>query len=515
MPVKVQIAVSPEKVNDHEHHLNLISHKTQFSKKEINAIVIQKRSIDARKKQVKYNLIYDVYHLENYSEDQFDPLYQKVDDSSKKIHIVGSGPAGLFAALTCLKNGFKPIVFERGKDVRSRRRDIALLSREGVVDSESNYCYGEGGAGTFSDGKLYTRAKKRGDIIEVLKTLVYHGADNDILVDAHPHIGTNKLPKIIQNIRELIVENGGEIHFDHKVTDFKLKNNQLVELQINNEKSILVNDVILASGHSSRDIFNLLLKKNLKIEFKPFAIGIRIEHQQQLIDYIQYGANVRSEFLPPASYRLVHNDGSRSVYSFCMCPGGIIAPCSTEEGQIVTNGWSPSKRNNEYANSGIVVEVKWSDLKAYHKYGPLAGIQFQKHIEKKCADKGGGFQKLPAQRLLDFINGKLSADLPDSSYQPGVRSADLNEIFPDFISNTLKKGLMEFGNKMNGFLTNEALLHAAETRTSSPVRIPRNEQFEHPDVKGLYPCGEGAGYAGGIISAALDGIRCVEAAALK
>ena len=515
MPLKVQIAVSPEKVNDDDHHLRLICDKSQINQDQITAFILQKRSIDARKKKVKYNLIFDVYYNETYIVEQYNPSYHKVDDSSHKVHIIGSGPAGLFAALTCLRKGIKPIVFERGKDVRSRRRDIALLSRDGIVNSESNYCFGEGGAGTFSDGKLYTRAKKRGDILEVLKMLVFHGAEKDILIDSHPHIGTNKLPNIIQDIRELIIDHGGEIHFQHKVTDIIINNGQVVQLEINNNKNYPVKDVILSSGHSSRDLFKLLFNKGVKMEFKPFAVGVRIEHQQKLIDKIQYGTSTRSEYLPPASYSLVYNDGTRSVYSFCMCPGGIIAPCSTEEGQIVTNGWSPSKRNNEYANSGIVVEVKWNDLHKYYKDGPLAGINFQLDIERKCSLLGGGDQVLPAQRLMDFIDGKLSNDLPSTSYQPGIMSVDLNEFLPDFIVATLKRGLLEFGKKMKGFLTNDAVLHASETRTSSPVRIPRNELLEHPDVLGLYPCGEGAGYAGGIISAALDGIRCIEAVTLK
>ena len=515
MSFKVQIAVSPEKINDHDYHLNLISKKTQIDKDQLNKIVLEKRSIDARNKRVKYNLIYQVFHNEPYSFKKYDPLYQKVHDSSCVVHIVGSGPAGLFAALTCLKHGIKPIIFERGKEVSARRRDVALLNRDGVVDPESNYCFGEGGAGTFSDGKLYTRAKKRGDIIEVLKMLVFHGADNDILIDSHPHIGTNKLPKIIQDIREFIIESGGEVHFRHKVTDMLIKDDQICQLEINKSNLIHVQDVILATGHSSRDIFQLLFKKSIQMEFKPFAVGVRIEHQQELIDKIQYGSRERSEFLPPASYSLVFNSGERSVYSFCMCPGGIIAPCSTQEGQIVTNGWSPSKRNNKYSNSGIVVEVKWSDLSEYHQYGPLAGMNFQLDLEKKCSEYGGGSQVLPAQRLIDFLNGEISKDLPDTSYQPGIKSSDLSEIFPNFIHLALKRGLSDFGNKLKGFLTNDAVLHATESRTSSPVRIPRNEKSEHPDVQGLYPCGEGAGYAGGIISAAIDGISCVESIALK
>ncbi len=483
---------------------------------------IVKRSIDARRKPVKINL-----QLTIYLKDEVIPescslkTYQNVS-LGEKVIVVGFGPAGMFAALKLIELGLKPIILERGKDVRSRRKDIAAITKKHIVNPDSNYCFGEGGAGTFSDGKLYTRSKKRGDVNEILATLVQHGAPENILVDAHPHIGTNKLPNVVMAIRETIQNSGGIIHFNTKLTDLIINNNQVEGVVTQNGDEILAKHIILATGHSARDIFYLLNKKGIEMESKPFAIGVRVEHPQQLIDTIQYHSNKRSEFLPPASYQLVQQVNQRGVFSFCMCPGGIIAPCATAPGEIVTNGWSPSKRNNPYANSGIVVTVEKEDLKPYEIYGALAGLEFQKEIERKAFiaagndEKNNSGQNAPAQRLVDFINNKISVDLPECSYSPGIVSAPLHNILPIAIVTRLQEGFKAFGNKMKGYLTNDAVIVAVESRTSSPVKIPRDiETLQHPKVNGLYPCGEGAGYAGGIVSAAIDGQKCAVAIQLN
>ena len=464
------------------------------------------RSIDARSRKIKVNLRIIILK----SSDQkvfpvFEPKFQDVSNA-RPVYVIGAGPAGLFAALQLLEIGKKPIIIDRGKDVRSRRRDIARLTKEHIVNPESNYCFGEGGAGTFSDGKLYTRSRKRGDVNRVLQMLVYHGADEDILVNAHPHIGTNKLPEIISNIRMTIEDHGGEVRFDSKLTDITLSGNEIVEIEINNDEKVDADKVILATGHSARDIYELLHRKNIEIEAKPFSLGVRIEHPQLLIDQIQYNCETRDPFLPPATYSLVSQSGNRGVYSFCMCPGGIIAPCATSQNEIVVNGWSPSKRDQSTANSGIVVSVDPSD---FASTSPLSGIHFQQKVEEKAWVYGGKTQKAPAQRLMDFMDNKYSTTIPRSSYLPGTQSTMLNDVLPDFVVNALKEGFNSFGKKMKGYLTNEAVLHAPESRTSSPVRIPRDrETLQHVRVKGLYPCGEGAGYAGGIVSAAIDGERC-------
>ncbi len=435
-------------------------------------------------------------------------MIPKVDVSeAKPIGIIGAGPAGLFAALEAISRGMKPIVFERGKDVRSRRRDLARINKESIVDADSNYCFGEGGAGTYSDGKLYTRSKKRGDVKQALETFVQFGADEDILVDAHPHIGTNKLPKIIVSMREHIIACGGEVHFDSRVTDILTNDGRVTGVQLSNGVEFKLDSLILATGHSARDIFYLIHNKKWRIESKPFALGVRIEHSQELIDRIQYHGRLHDEYLPPASYSLVTQVDGRGVYSFCMCPGGIIAPCATDQEEVVTNGWSPSKRNNPYSNSGIVVEIHPEDFEGYEN-DPFVCLEFQRSVEKTCWNAAGKTQKVPAQRMVDFVNGVVSKDLPKTSYQPGLVSVDLNEVLPPMISNRLRKAFVEFGQKMKGYFTNDAVLHATESRTSSPIKIPREEDLQHPDVKGLYPCGEGAGYAGGIISAAIDGIKC-------
>lgn len=501
----LQIVVSPIESQDEE-SIILFLKKNKLWEKDDFIVKVRKKSIDARQKEIKVNLKLEIYKEgEKITELVEKPNYLNVKDRPKVI-VVGAGPAGLFCALKLIELNFRPIVLERGLDVRSRRRDLAAINKNHVVNPESNYCFGEGGAGTYSDGKLYTRSTKRGDVQNILNTLVFFGASENILTEAHPHIGTNKLPGIISAMREKVISCGGEVRFSSKVTDFIIENKICKGVLINNEVSLLGECVVLATGHSARDIFALLYSKKITIEFKPFALGVRAEHPQKVIDKIQYRCEDRGEFLPPASYSLVDQVNGRGVYSFCMCPGGIIAPCATGQEEVVTNGWSPSKRNNPWANSGMVVSVNWDDIPNYHQFGPLAGLEFQKDVEKKCWESGGKNQTAPAQRLIDFIDKKTSKTLPDCSYQPGLKSINLHEVLPSFIAETLQKGFISFGKKMKGYLHPDAIIVATESRTSSPVRIPRNSQtLEHIEVGGLFPCGEGAGYAGGIVSAAIDG----------
>lgn len=482
-------------------------------------VKIKKRSIDARAKQVKVNLTVEVFVNEPSTPLSGYVLEKKDVSNSPQAIIVGAGPAGLFAALRLIEKGIKPVILERGKNVRDRRRDLALLNKQHIVNPDSNYCFGEGGAGTYSDGKLYTRSDKRGNVRHVLEILHYHGAPDEILYEAHPHIGTNKLPQLIENIRNTIVSCGGEIHFQEKVTDFIISHNTLKGCITQNGKEFIGIATLLATGHSARDIFYLLHKKNILIENKPFALGVRAEHSQQWIDSLQYHCESRGNYLPPAAYSLVTQaewEGSeKGVFSFCMCPGGIIAPCATEPGEVVVNGWSPSKRNNYWACSGIVTAVDEADWKQFAKHGPLAALEFQKSIEQKACQLAGGNQTAPAQRISDFVAHKLSVDLPKTSYQPGIKSVIMHEVLPTPISERLKKGVRVFDKKMKGYLTHEAQILGVESRTSSPVRIPRHkETCEHPHIKRLFPCGEGAGYAGGIVSAAMDGQRCAESLAL-
>ncbi|MEN8703483.1 MAG: FAD-dependent protein [Polaribacter sp.] len=480
----------------------------------ISAVKVLRKSIDARKKETIFNYKVAVYINENVTE-KSDYIFDYKDVSNaKEIHIVGFGPAGMYAALRCIELGYKPIVLERGKNVQERRRDLKAINQAHKVNNNSNYCFGEGGAGTYSDGKLYTRSLKRGDVRRIFENLVYHGATEQILIDAHPHIGTNKLPKIIKTIRETILNFGGEIHFNSSVTDFNIQNNKIKGLQINNEKEIDVKSVILATGHSARDVYELLHKKKIAIKAKSFAMGVRVEHPQEIIDQIQYSCSgERDELLPAAAYSLVEQVNNRGVYSFCMCPGGFIVPAATADGEVVVNGMSPSRRNNRFANSGIVVELDIDkDFKKYDHLGPLKGLQFQKDLEKIAYFAGGRTQTAPAQRLVDFVDGKLSTDLNETSYQPGLNSAPLHSLLPKIIGSRLRKGFPVFGNKMHGYFTNEANIVGVESRTSSPVNIPRKENLEHIEIEGLFPCGEGGGYAGGIISAAMDGERCAEAA---
>ncbi|ALM07430.1 FAD-binding protein [Sediminicola sp. YIK13] len=482
--------------------------------KEINGIQIIRKSIDARKPQIFFNYKVAVYVQEPMPKTSGHTFDYKDVSKAKEIHIIGFGPAGMYAALRCIELGYKPIVLERGKKVRERRRDLRAINQQHTVDEDSNYCFGEGGAGTYSDGKLYTRSLKRGDVRRIFENLVYHGATEQILIDAHPHIGTNKLPQIVENIRETILEYGGEIHFESRVVDFIIKNNVLQALILKNGTEMKVNSVILATGHSARDIYYLLQKRQVALQAKSFAMGVRVEHPQHIIDSIQYHCEgERNELLPAAAYSLVQQVKDRGVYSFCMCPGGFIVPAATADGEVVVNGMSPSKRNNLYANSGIVVEINVEqDIPKYDHFGALKGLEYQKDLEKLAYTSGGRSQTAPAQRLTDFVEGKLSVDLNDTSYQPGLKSAPLHSLLPKLIGSRLRTGFKAFGDKMHGYYTAEANIVGVESRTSSPVNIPRNEQLEHPQIKGLFPCGEGGGYAGGIVSAAMDGERCAEAA---
>ena len=510
MPKELLLQVSPEIATNENLLKQHLSRLIKVETKDIKHISILKRSIDARQKSIKFNLKVIIY----FQEDEFVahkfalPEYKNVENA-KEVIVIGAGPAGLFAGLQLIELGLKPIIIERGKDIRGRRRDLKAINIDHVVNDDSNYCFGEGGAGTYSDGKLYTRSKKRGDIDRILNLLVAFGATEDILIEAHPHIGTNKLPQIIQDIREKIIEFGGKVIFETRVTDIILKNNEVCGIKTLNGNIINANKIILATGHSARDIFELLHQKNILIEAKPFALGVRAEHPQSLIDQIQYSCDYRGEHLPPAPYSIVKQVNGRGMYSFCMCPGGVIAPCATSDGEVVTNGWSPSKRDQATANSGIVIELKLEDFEPYKKFGPLAGLEFQKQIEQKAWHLAGKSQKVPAQRMVDFTQSKVSSNIPKTSYVPGTTSVEMGNVFPGFLTQILREGFSEFGKSMKGYLTNEAIIHAPESRTSSPVRIPRNpETLEHLQIKGLYPCGEGAGYAGGIISAAIDGEKC-------
>ena len=527
MQKTLQLRVTPSEAADSLLLLSLLSKAIACTPESIQGYHILKQSIDARsRQQIWINLSLLVFINESpqprFQETISFPVLPK---KAKEVIIIGAGPAGLFAALECIQLGLRPIVLERGKDVRSRRRDLAQLNKEGLVNQDSNYCFGEGGAGTYSDGKLYTRSNKRGSIDKILRLFYQFGADERILYEAHPHIGTNKLPHIITAMRAQIELSGGRVLFEKKLTDLVIEDDVLKEIITADGERFKTAALILATGHSARDIFSLLHEKNILIEAKPFALGVRVEHPQSIIDGIQYHCLVRAPQLPPASYSLVEQVNERGVFSFCMCPGGIIAPAATAPGEIVVNGWSPSKRNNPYANSGMVVQIDLSSAQQFlqkvkhpsaNNNNPLVLLAFQQWVEQNAFKQGGGLQVAPATRLVDFCTNKVSAEIPEASYLPGLQSADLNKVLPSFVHETLQEGFKAFGKKMRGYYTNDAIVVATESRTSSPVRIPRDENTcAHPQIKNLFPCGEGAGYAGGIVSAAMDGQKVALAISLQ
>jgi uncharacterized FAD-dependent dehydrogenase len=508
----VHLSLLPAAASDQEHVRAAAELAAGWPKGRLSGLRIVRRSIDARGRTVKVILEVTVS-----DEGPLPPTVHApppLPDVSTRppVLIVGAGPAGLFAALRCIEKGRRPIVLERGKDVQARRRDLAGITQRHVVDGDSNYCFGEGGAGTYSDGKLYTRSGKRGDVTAVLEAFVAYGASPEILVDAHPHIGTNKLPAIVARLREAIRGAGGEVRFGARMTGLLREGTRIRGVALATGEELVASRVILATGHSARDVFELLVREKVTLYQKGFALGVRVEHPQSVIDEIRYHGAVRDPHLPPASYSAVHQVGGRGVYAFCMCPGGIIAPCATANDEVVTNGWSPSKRNNPFANSGIVVEVPAADGREATE-DPLAGVRYQSQLERAAWEAGGRSQAVPGQRLVDFTRGVLSSTLPPCSYPPGVVSHRVDQLLPKEISTRLAEGLLAFGRSMRGYLTNDAIVVAVESRTSSPVRIPRDPvTLEHEGLRGLYPCGEGAGYAGGIVSAAIDGIRCADRA---
>jgi uncharacterized FAD-dependent dehydrogenase len=527
MQTTIQLRLTPADAANASVLLSSIAQHIGRPSSQINGYHTLKQSIDARsRQQVWINLTLQVFIEEPVSDRLIEPFeFAVLPKTAKEVHIIGAGPAGLFAALECIQLGLRPIVLERGKDVRSRRRDLAKLNKEGIVDPESNYCFGEGGAGTYSDGKLYTRSNKRGSIDKILRLFYQFGADETVLYQAHPHIGTNKLPQIITAMRLQIEASGGQVLFEKKMVDFEVVNEKIKRIHCSDGDSFEVDALLLATGHSARDIFELFHSKKVLIESKPFALGVRVEHPQEVIDQIQYHCLTRDPNLPPAAYSLVEQVNERGVFSFCMCPGGIIAPAATAPGEIVVNGWSPSKRNNPYANSGMVVQIDLETAaqflkKATHKEvdmnHPLLLLEFQQYVEQQAFNSGGGLQVAPACRLVDFCTNKISTELPDASYLPGLNPADLSDVLPKFVHTTLQDGFKAFGKKMKGYYTNDAIVVATESRTSSPVRIPRDaETFQHPQIKNLYPCGEGAGYAGGIVSAAMDGQKLAQSIAAQ
>ncbi len=513
----LDITVSPRTAEDPDGIRNSLANLLGLSSSEISHFVIIRRSVDARRRPVLIHLKLRVFIGEDPIDEKPPEFNYKDVSKAQEVLIIGAGPAGLFAALRLIELGYRPIILERGKTVSERKLDIASLNRNEQIDPDSNYCFGEGGAGTFSDGKLYTRSKKRGDVQRILDIFIYHGADPIISVEAHPHIGSDRLPGIIENMRQTILDAGGWIEFQARVNEFIISDGRLSGVKTDRGDVFEAEAVILATGHSARDIYYLLKSSNIYMEVKGFAMGVRVEHPQYLIDRLQYHHPAgRGDYLPPAEYSLATQVAGRGVYSFCMCPGGHIVPSATDDKELVVNGMSNSSRSSRWANSGLVVEIREEDLEAYKSDGSLAGLAFQKELEQLAFINGGNGQIAPAQRLTDFTAGKLSSGLPESSYHPGLISSPLHFWLPEFISGRLKMGLIKFNKKMNGYLSKDALMVGVESRTSSPVRIPRGrESFEHQGVLGLFPCGEGAGYAGGIASCAMDGEKCAEAVVRK
>jgi len=513
---QIQINLSPAAAADEASVRKIAASLSGIDIKAIINLRVIKRSVDARKKNIRVNLTVEVFTGEDSAIPDINPFIPVNVKLNQEVIIIGAGPAGLFAALRLIELGLRPVILERGRDVSSRKKDIALISREQIVNPDSNYCFGEGGAGTYSDGKLYTRSKKRGDNTRVLELLCLHGANENILYEAHPHLGTDKLPGIISEIRKSIVDAGGQFILEKKVTDFLIDGEKINGVVTSDNSAFRSPFVILATGHSARDIYDICKNRGVDLEMKPFAMGVRVEHPQELIDRIQYHGNSRGNFLPASSYNLAKQIDGRGVYSFCMCPGGFIVPSATSQEEVVVNGMSPSGRNSPYANSGIVVEIEPEDLAKYSSFGELAGIEFQKELEREAWKNGGHTQRAPAQLLADFVNGDNSASLPKVSYFPGVTSSPLHSWMPKSLGRRLRDGFRLFGQVMNGYLTNEAVVLGVESRTSSPVRIPRDpEKLHHIRISGLYPCGEGSGYAGGIVSSAVDGMRAAEAISKK